>query len=218
MNLSIILPSIWRIERLREAVTNLADTTQGLDVEIVVVAGDDDTAQACASLPVRCVTGGNCAVQAYNVGSIHARGDWLMPCADDQRFLPGWLDEALGTPNAGFVGLNEGSFTIYAAGYFLIRREVIHNALGGAFLPPVYRSWCADLEVSEHMHRAGLFTMTKRVVLEHLHYSLAKSPDDATYEHGRKWHAGDEAMYALRKAQGFPITWSPILTEAHAYA
>jgi hypothetical protein len=209
---SVIVPSLWRLAGLQRLVASVGPAP-GDGCEIVVVAGDDDTAQACDALPVVCVRGGSCAVEAFNLGAAAATGDWLVTGGDDNTFRPGWRDAVEATPNQGFVGLWEGQDWTDDIGLYAIRRDVAWRVLGGVVCPPVYRSGYADIEVCALIRRAGLYAKTRPVVADHYHYTWGKSPDDATYARGRQWQPGDKAVFESRKASGFPITWAPIIKE-----
>lgn len=211
MKYSVIIPSLWRIESMKRAVASVGD-----GCEIVVVAGDDDTARACATLPVVCVPGGDDAIKSFNLGGAAATGDWLVVINDDLTLYPNWREEVERTPNTGFVGLYEGITWTTNVGMFAVARELALRVLGGVIYPPCYRSWWADHEVCDRIRAAGAYAVTKAVVAYHYHHSLGRSPDDAVYARGKQWHAQDEQTYKRRKREGFPITWAPVLQEQHA--
>lgn len=222
MNPSIIIPTLWRVKQLAALLDNIRQTTSRpmshahpdqWAYEVVVVSEDAETADYIhneAEGLVTFVEVGGTPVEKWNRGAAEANGDWLVLVGDDCMFKPGWLDEIERTPNAGFVGLNEGVAWTEDVGHYAISRDFACDVLGGVLASPCYKSWSFDQEVCALARKAGRYAKTRAVVFEHNHYSLGKARFDATYERALGWHVEDACTFVERKAQGFPITWEPL--------
>lgn len=210
MQLSVILPSLWRVERMKAAVQNIIQTTATHTVQIVVVAGDHDTFDAAQAIgePVLAHYGGATAIEACNMGLNVARYEWYFPTGDDCEMLPGWLDECEATPNQGFIGLNEGIDADFVGGY-MVSWPFVARALSGVICIPHYRAWWQDQEICHHAKNAGAYVKTRTIVMRHNHPTLGRMPMDDTYRRSAQWHALDGEVFARRKAAGFPVDWKP---------
>jgi hypothetical protein len=137
-----------------------------------------------------------------------------MCAGDDVVFLDYWLDRALSytadRDGPSLVSLNDGvtDFKDYAA-HWLASRSFLDKFVGGYAYPPVYRTWWCDRELSDIAKREGCYFPAQDARIEHRHYSLGLSEQDATYRGAMGNYDPDEKLYRERKLKNFPITWKP---------
>ena len=216
MKLSAIIPTKRRGAQCAKMIERLFETTQGQDVEAIVVAYPTPDLDAVFNVmtryPLRIYLDLGNAIAAWNLGASMANGDTFLIVDDDSYFYPDWLTCALESYTTGFVGLND----LYTNGAdwstrYLMRRECVVNVLGGVVQVPHYRSWCADLETCRRAQAAGRYVYEPRAIVEHRHWQLGKAPQDETYRDGDKEHAADQQIYELRAAMGFPSDYNAVV-------
>lgn len=209
MNVSVIIPSIRRVGRLLQALDSISNVH-----EIVVVTDDPETIATCRQLdkPMHIIEAHCNAIEGWNIGAAHATGDWFVLIGDDCVLLPGWLEAVQTTPNRGFVGLYEG-YDVGFVGHYAISRDCACEVLNGVVMVPHYKSWWVDQETCWHIHQAGRYAATRKIVCVHNHFSLGRAPHDEIYARGYAWHAEDEATFKRRQTSGFPVDWEPIISK-----
>jgi hypothetical protein len=75
----------------------------------------------------------------------------------------------------------------------------------GYFWHPEYKSMFVDCDLFETVKKMGALKNAKHLKFEHQHVSVGKAPDDETYRNSAKnWEQG-KALFAKRKAMGFPV-------------
>jgi hypothetical protein len=96
---------------------------------------------------------------------------------------------------------------------FLFDRLYCKKEMGGIFAPPVYNYYCVDSEWNEKAKLLGRFYWEEKSVVEHLHSAHGKREiDDLDREKmDAGWMEIDNKTFEERKAQGFPVTWQPII-------
>jgi hypothetical protein len=140
---------------------------------------------------------------------------WLLLTGDDVAFRPGWLAAAqlAAAPGFGVVGTNDlGNGAVIAglhATHPLLRRAYL-DAMGGGWDGPGvlchegYWHWYADDEIVEAAKRRGMWVAAPGAVVEHLHPCWGKAPADDVYRLGGERAAADGALFAARRARGWP--------------
>lgn len=220
--ISIVVATSGRPEMFWMMLKSLRDTTQGYDMEIVAVIDDDPKAYHAAVdfmvdvidySPIR-----RGALNAWNRGLFRSDGEIIVPAGDDQVFHVRWLEYALESHKErlggyGVVGMNDLAYNgnTQVATMFLMDRKFIKEKLGGVLCPPVYRYFCVDMEINEVAKKHGVFYWDERAVIEHLHSAHGKRPVDTLDLEKQDWMEEDNKIFEKRKAQGFPISWSPII-------
>ncbi len=218
--ISVVIPSRGRADQLKKCINGLKATTQGHDVQTVIVLDEDDAASinAIGATPVTpIVLSGEPknAVEKWNLGAHAASGDWLVLGADDLEWGDGWLEKALTTPNQGFIGFNDGHMDgKELATHYMMTREYSRAHNGGVLAIPHYHSWYLDVEATERAKRAGKFAFAREAYVEHRHPLWNKAQMDDTYRRGQQWYAIDQQTYAERSRAGFPDDFESVLTEA----
>ena len=75
----------------------------------------------------------------------------------------------------------------------------------GYFWHPEYKSMFVDEDLYWTTRKLGALKFAPHLKFEHQHVSVGKSPDDETYRNSAKnWDQG-KALFAKRKAAGFPV-------------
>jgi glycosyltransferase involved in cell wall biosynthesis len=209
--ISVVMPTKGRPDQARACVERLFETTRGQNVECIVVTPDladfdgvglEEHVLERVTL-IRCDEPG--PMPAWNAGLRVALGEWLVTGADDLHWCEGWLEAALAHEREGFCGLYDGhTDPSERATHFLLSRTYIIEHQGGDLMPPYYKSWYPDVEISEVARRAGLYVCPVEARVEHHHPDWKDAPDDATYQAGRQHHAEDRRTFYRRQRFGFP--------------
>jgi glycosyltransferase involved in cell wall biosynthesis len=221
--ISVFVATSGRAEMFGDMLVSLRDTTQGWDVETIVVIDDDERALELATLWEADVIDYSKkrrgALKAWNIGLSHCDGHHLIPAGDDQIFHKGWLEFALESHKEnlngyGVVGMNDLAYdgNKQLATMFLFDRQYCKDVMGGIFAPPMYHYYCVDSEWNEKAKMSGRFYWDERSKVEHLHSAHGKRPVDATDAlKETMWMEIDNTIFESRKAQGFPVTWDSII-------
>jgi glycosyltransferase involved in cell wall biosynthesis len=222
--ISILLATCGRPELLREMLKSLRNTTQGYDLELIAVVDDDNESQEILTLyeadvidysPKR-----RGALWAWNRALHLSDGAILIPAGDDQLFYPNWLDYALEShqnrlDGYGVVGMNDLAYdgNLQLATMLLTDKKFCKEVMGGVIAPPVYHYYCVDSEWNAKAKALGKFWWESKSIIEHLHSSHGKRPLDKfdVEKIDNNWAEIDNRTFEERKAQGFPITWEPVI-------
>lgn len=230
MKVSILIPTAGRAELLKDMIRSLnlslIHWSQNVDVEMVFVV--DDAAESLKAIfdvsmtpfLVDMAWERRGALWAWNRALQLSSGDIIVPAGDDQIFHPNWLEYALESHKEkvrgyGVVGMNDLAYNgnEQLATMFIFDRAYCKNEMGGVFAPPMYKYYCIDSEWNAKAKILGRFYWDSRSIVEHLHSAHGKRPiDDLDREKmDAGWMAEDNKIFEERKAQGFPITWQPII-------
>lgn len=216
--ISILLPSAYRSKRMWNAVTAILNSTDlPLEIIVGVVANDYDSITLAHQLPVVIDMR---TFEEYNLGAVYAwnkllrraTGEVIVLWADDLVPNTGCLEKALAELDEmgghGLVGFNDQRTNgkEYAA-HWLADRAFIENELGGVMYPPLYKSWWADVEVSDRAQALGLYRWARLALVEHNNYVFGEYPLDRTYRDANANHDADLLIYEQRKAAGYPLDW-----------
>jgi len=160
------------------------------------------------------------ALWAWNRGLQISTGDIIVPAGDDQLFYENWLDYALAShqdrlQGYGVVGMNDLAYdgNTQLATMFLFDREYCRKEMGGIFAPPAYHYYCVDSEWNAKAISLGKFYWDSRSQVEHLHSAHGKRPVDShdLERQENNYMELDNKTFEERKAQGFPVTWEPLI-------
>jgi glycosyltransferase involved in cell wall biosynthesis len=231
--ISVILPSMNRMELLGQAVDSLFITTLGHDIELIIIIDEDMDSYELATTHLRDKWNQQAksftvlfnkirrgALSAWNEGLALSTGDILFPYGDDSLCHAGWLDYALEThrdklDNYGCVGLNDGAYdgNKQVMTTLLFDRQFCKNEFGGVIAIPSYHYYCVDLELNERAKRVNKLIWDDRATVEHIHSAHGKRPIDSTdqYKMDSGWMEADNILFELRKEQGFPNDFKSVI-------
>lgn len=222
--ISILLPTCFRPNHLREMLRTLRTTTQGYELEIISVVDEDNESKDILTFydadvidfsPVK-----RGALWSWNRALQLSDGDIIVPAGDDQVFHEYWLDYALESHNTklkgyGVVGMNDLAYNgdTQVATMFLFDRKYCKEQMGGVFAPPMYHYYCIDSEWNEKAKVLGKFFWDERSIVEHLHSAHGKRSIDLhdQYKMDRNWMLIDNVIFESRKKSGFPVIWESII-------
>jgi len=211
--ISIVLPTLGRVERLRIALESLWRSTE-IPVECIVVSDEKASLKVAQTLNCRAIQRTAGPIEAWNIGAAEAMGEWIALGADDLIYHRNWAEEALKANIGGYVGFNDmWSKGIDWATHFMMTREFMVQHNGGCLAIPAYRSWYIDVETGYRAKRAGVYVLAKRAIVEHRHWMLGGAQNDKTYRNGQKWHEIDKEVFERRKAEGFIDDFDPVIVE-----
>ena len=223
MKVSIFFAVSGRPDMFNEALYSLYKTTRDFELD-AVAAIDADTKSWDIATEYRIRTWYNPsrrgALQAWNDALSMTNGEILVPAGDDQIFHEGWLGYALESHREklggyGVVGMNDLAYdgNTQLATMLLFDRQYCKDHMGGVIAPPVYKYYCVDSEWNAKAKSLGRFYWDERAKVEHLHSSHGKRPvDDLDKEKmDAGWMEIDNKIFEERKAQGFPVTWRPVI-------
>ena len=166
MKISVITPTCYRPQMFKEMCESLLATTQGYDIEHIVLVDEDLETKAIADeyqFTVSFTDKKRGALNCWNEGLAMSHGDVIVPGGDDHLYHPKWLDYALDSLETqlngyGMVGMNDLAYSEkQVATMWLFTRDFCKDHMGGIFAPPVYDYLCIDLEWNEKAKMLGHF-------------------------------------------------------------
>ena len=220
ITVAVLLPTKGRASQMVAYVADLLTQEPPDDVKIMVVLSvifnDNETVRSVYNLmkikwaervELHMVTRGkedSTAVEGWNTAYryAHVRGaDWYVLGADDIRWHPGWLKEALAVVTDGVevVGLNDGHTNLhdYAPHYMASNRFTV-DILDGVMVPNVYTSWWFDREVCQRARGLGMYAPAWDAWCEHRHPNWKTASTDTTYLDAWATHDMDRVVYTER--------------------
>lgn len=221
---AVLLPTTGRAKQMYARVLELLEQDYHLhDLPFVYLAIPEDDQETLAVAeelpPLRVIVkrpAGTTAVEGWNLAFAAAYAefvDWFVLGADDIVWHEGWLAAALECARknkAQVVGLNDGHTNLQQYGaHYMVHRDFITHHLGGAFIPPHYKSWWFDREICEKAHSLGLYAPCYEAMAQHLHPEWGDAAMDDTYQLGYPLHDADRDLYQARKAAGWPVDYPP---------
>ncbi len=181
----------------------IADRDDNAEIEAVNNAGDD------ARLIIS--DRGPTFAGKVNCGFKATTEPWVLVVGDDVRFHPGWLDHAMYAAQVTgkrVIGTNDLANKYVMAGQHathpLFRRDYV-DELGGSWDGPGliahegYHHWFVDNEFCQAALDRDEFVVALASIVEHLHPTADKAPDDEVYKLGRSRRLEDEALYVSRR-------------------
>ena len=224
MKISVLLPTTGsRLSLLIGAIESLYKTTEGYDVELVLVVDENKDVLNYGNylsgefiLDYSRTRRG--ALRCWNRGLELSTGRIIVPAGDDQLFHEGWLGFALQShfdqlEGRGVVGMNDLAYdgNTQVATMFLFDREYCKEVMGGVFAPPQYKYYCIDSEWNEKAKLHDRFYWDSRSKVEHLHAAHNKRPVDSLDLEKQEFLEHDTRVFEERKSQGFPIDYPSII-------
>lgn len=218
--IDVIVPTMWRADRLRRVVRNAHDNTASANIVTLVAEGHDHaTVQAARRLAsrypwVRLVVNERAAnyAGAVNTAVMSSPAEWWFGGADDLNFHPGW-DTACLAAGGRVVGTNDLFNVDVLAGlhatHYLVHRSYsddggTSDAGPGVALHEGYDHNYVDTEFVAVARARGEFRPCLDAVVEHLHFGAGKSVVDATYDRGQARVMADRDLFLARVAM-----WGP---------
>lgn len=211
--IDVLVPTLWRHERLAGLTANIHDTTTSPHVVTFIAERDDsDTVETVEKLSadddsVRLLLneGASSTAGAYNTGARHTQAPYWFAGADDLRFHRGWDLEALSLMHDPIrvVGTNDLAehpdvLAGTAATHYVVASAYIRDVGGtpdcgpGVAFFEGYPFWGPDSEIIGVARSRGVFAPCLDSVVEHQHWLTGKADMDRTYEK----HAGSHALSA----------------------
>ncbi len=215
MRLVILVPVLGRPHRVRPLLESIAAATPERHRVLFIADPDDgDTISVVQESGAGLIVHGGSWGRKINVGVRATSEPLLFLGADDLHFHPGWLQAAaahMGPPGAispvGIVGVNDlGTRRVREgrhATHFLVARW--YASLGAIDDPNVlvhegYGHEFVDDELVATGRARGAIAFATDAVVEHLHPSFGRAPDDETYRRGRATRREDRALFRQRRA------------------
>lgn len=222
--ISVLVPTSGRPTLFLQMLESLRSTTRGWEIEVIAIIDQDEQALDYAlAWDVHIIDYSQKkrgALKAWNTALFLSSGDIIVPAGDDHLFHDGWLEYALAAHRNklrcyGVVGMNDLAYNgnTQLATMFLFDRKYCQNEMGGIFAPPMYKYYCIDSEWNAKAKLLGHFYWEERSIQEHIHSSHGKRPLDTLDQEKMDagWMEIDNKTFEERKAQGFPIDWSPLI-------
>jgi GT2 family glycosyltransferase len=226
VTVSVLLATTGRHAVIPGYVENLAATTEGHAVELVVAVDSDvDTLRALTGMhtPGRLTVAldyspvyRGCS-RAWNDALAMSTGDPVVLAADDLEWQPGWLDAALKTLDQfedgwGLVGFNDGHWGAELSTHYLMSRRFVIEVLGGVIAWDAYKHSFNDREANERARAAGRYAWCKDAHVHHRHWLFGGRDQDQTDTRLLGHHPESERAYQQRVAAGFPNDYEAVIT------
>jgi glycosyltransferase involved in cell wall biosynthesis len=148
-------------------------------------------------------------VEATNVACKEAKGDILLYLSDDFDCFPDWgvaIEKAVKDfPPMWLLKVDDclQRFDVAVLTIPIMSRPLYERL--GYFWHPSYKSMFVDEDLYWTCRKLGVIRNAEHLRFEHQHVSVGKAQDDETYRNSAKnWDQG-KAVFAQRKAEGFPV-------------
>lgn len=221
MKVSIIVPTLNRPRLLEKLIANIQATTLADNYELILLIEDDDidTWNFINKTPIPApiyyyaIPTQSTPIAAWNIGLKKSQFPWLLLGADDIEFTPHWLEDALGTPNQGFLALPEkegGNPDLNWEPHFMATRAWLKEFQHGVLTIPHYYHWGTDVETCDRASNSGTFVRA-RTVIAHNHWMKNASLIDETYQKAQPYYNRDQMLYQTRRSMGFPNDFESVI-------
>lgn len=226
MNISILLPSINRVDLLNNCLNSLFINTKNYNIQLVLITEDLNTKAFIETCEYK---RDNFIIepfyqlekrgymQSWNEGLLYAKYDIIFPIGDDGILTEGALDKVLEIhqtelSGSGLVGFNDGYINQDSLiTHFITDKTFIKNNLGGVLLCPHYKYSFADNEVNERAKLSNKFKYHPTAYLYHEHCSHGKRKSDELDQIKPLFWKQDEEMFNQRKSNNFPNDYTPTI-------
>lgn len=215
-SVAVIVPVLARPQRVQPLLDNLRcsiNATHQVRAVFVCSAGDEAeiaSVRAAGKRPViLCEPGRAEYARKINLAARFSDEEWLLLAADDLRFHPGWLDDALAVhadTGALVVGTNDlGNPTVKQGRHSthpLVHRAYLEQGTvdaPGLLLHEGYDHNCVDVELVETAKARGVWAFATGSHVEHLHPLWRKGDDDLVYARGRLRYSEDRRLLMRRQ-------------------
>lgn len=214
--ISLIHPSRGRPEKSIANAKEWVDQA-GCDTELwVSVDIDDPKLNGYAGLvgevvPARLVMNGSNGnpVKATNQAAEHSTGEILLYLSDDFKCFPNWgiavITEFQKYQGPTLIKVDDCLQPFHVPVLTIpIMNRALYERLG-YFWHPEYKSMFVDEDLYWTAKKLGALKMCPHLKFPHEHVSIGKAENDETYKRSASnWDQG-KAVFAKRKAAGFPI-------------
>ncbi len=148
-----------------------------------------------------------------NYGYRNTAEPWLFFAGDDNKFYPGWLDQAMAvakTTGAQVTGTNDMHNPRVLAGEhstnWLITRQYVDETGAswdgpGTVTHEGYGHWFADDEIVTAAKHRGTYAHAQYSRVENQHPAWGLGEKDKTWQHEQELMAGDREKYLARLAE-----------------
>lgn len=209
--ISLIHPSRGRAKKSFETTRKWIEKA-GCDVELIVSLDNSDNeliAYHGYYMNNYILNDNKSVVDATNHACKFAKGDILIYLSDDFDCPENWgplvLKEFEGEERPLLVKVDDclQKFEVPVLTIPMMNRSLYERL--GYFWHPEYKSMFTDEDLYWTTRKLGALKFAPHLKFEHQHVSVGKAPDDETYRNSSKnWDQG-KAVFAKRKALGFPI-------------
>lgn len=221
MKISLIHPSRGRPEKSAKNTREWIDKA-GCDVELIVSIDSSDNWKAYFDLyppyphdPIGSyirlfMNDNDSVVQATNRAAEQATGDIFLYLSDDFKCFDNWgvsvIKEFEGLKYAPYLVKVDDclqQFTVPVLTIPIMNRALYDKL--GYFWHPEYKSMFVDEDLFWTASKHGTIKYCPHLKFPHHHVCNGKAPDDETYRRSAaNWEQG-KAVFAKRKALGFPL-------------
>lgn len=210
--ISLLHPSRGRPQKSFENSKEWIDKA-GCDVELIVSCDKSDPAHiqyvSGYSTGTVLIYDNESVVDATNKAANEAKGNILVYLSDDFKCPENWgtlvLKEFENEKRPCLIKVDDCLQEFHVPVLTIpIMNRVLYEKLG-YFWYPGYRSMFVDEDLYWTAHKLGALKNCPHLKFAHEHCSIGKSEDDETYKRSAaNWNQG-KALFAQRKAAGFPI-------------
>lgn len=209
VDVAIIIPTLWRPERIPEIVENVAATAPSARVHFVVEQTDVHTVKALDGMKATVGTYGTYG-RAINGGYLDCPEPVVMTSDDDCTYSEGWLEVALAemTGDIRVVGTNDLHNPHVLAGqhstHSLVDRRYIDEVGAvidqgpGSFMFEYDHNY-TDAELIETAKARGVFAPCLESVVEHIHPEFGGREPDETWRKTRRAVGEDFRIFTERR-------------------
>jgi len=215
---AILIPVLGRPHRVAPMIGSVAAGTAGAQYRLLFLASDGDqptidALDAAGADYLVTEAGRGSWARKINDGYRATTEEWIFTGADDLAFHPDWFPRALrwADDRTGVIGTNDICNPRVMSGahstHSLIRRSYVdeHGTIDGpGVMHEAYAHQYADDEAVQTAMARGVYVHAFDSIVEHLHYTNGKAPDDATYRLGRADTRDSKRLFLTRRR-----LWSP---------
>jgi glycosyltransferase involved in cell wall biosynthesis len=204
---AILVPILNRPHKIAECVRNIEDNTPEPHRIVFGVSETDEASKAVLDESgLEYLTIPEPGTYARKINTLYKATvePYVFLAADDYRFTPGWLTNALrGMRDVeGVVAVDDLCNNLGTC--CLVSRKYIEEQGGTADTPSMifhdgYRHNFCDMELYETAKSRGRYRWCGDSIVEHQHHIVGKSAHDPTYALGDSSYAQDEALYVSRQ-------------------
>ncbi len=216
MKISLIHPSRGRAEKSFKNTVDWIEKSDMKEVQFVLSVDYGDHMpyvkkyQSITTPPnIITVNENQSVVDATNKGAMFAKGDILIYLSDDFKCPDNWaqlvIDEFKKYSGPTLIKVDDclQNFHTKVLTIPMMNRELYDKL--GYFWHPEYKSMFVDEDLYWTAEKIGALKFAPHLKFPHEHVSVGKSENDETYRRSAaNWDQG-KAVFAKRKAAGFPL-------------